>query len=351
MREQPPLIRQPMRRRLLLGGASLLIGRASRAQAPPASASASALAEVLDSARQVSALRAIAVMREGDLLGQRFYGGASASTLFPINSATKSVSSMLVGIALGQGRLRSLSQTMGELLPDAANAQPGSPAAGVTLRQVLTGTTGLAYDWTGQYRAVLAAPDPVQYAFQLARDGQPAGTWSYNDPMVGLLAPILERAHGMPLERVAQEGLFAPLGIDAFEWQRDRGGRAWSFGGLRLRIDDFLKLAWVMAAGGRWRGVPVVPADWTAESTRAQVAGAWPNPPLADSGYGFLWFTGRYKDVPVAWAWGYGAQFALLAPSLRLAVVTAAREPAPRQLAEQNAAVMTVIGRILDAVA
>jgi CubicO group peptidase (beta-lactamase class C family) len=335
-----------MRRRLLLGGASLLITPTGRGQTP----SAPALADALDSGRQVSALRAVAIMRDGDLLAQRFYGGASANTLFRINSATKSVSSTLVGIALHQGRLRSLSQTIGELLPDAAGAHPGSPAASVTLYQVLTGTTGLAYDWTSQFRALLAASDPVQYAFQLARDGRAAGTWSYNDPMVGLLAPILERAHGMPLEKVAQQGLFGPLGIDAFEWQRDRDGRATSFGGLRLRVDDFLKLAWVMAAGGQWRGAEVVPAAWTAESTRPHVAGAWPNPPLVDSGYGFLWFTGRYKHVPVAWAWGYGAQFALLAPSLRLAVVTAATEPAPRQLAEQNAAVTTVVARILDAV-
>ena len=108
------------------------------------------------------------------------------------------------------------------------------------------------------------------------------------------------------------------------------------------------KLAWTMADGGRWQGAQVLPADWVAESTRRHVGGAWPNPPIADSGYGYLWFTGTYKSMPVAWAWGYGAQFALLAPSIRVAVATAATEPLPQQLAAQNRAVATVVGRILE---
>ena len=337
----------PARRRLLLGGAGLLVARAAGAQTLPGPA----LAEALESGLQVSALRAITVMREGQVLAQRFYGGTSADTLFRINSATKSVSSMLVGIALARGKLRDLSQTLGELLPEAAAAQPASPALDVTLRQVLTGTTGLAYDWTTQFRALAAASDPVRYTFQLARDGQAAGSWSYNDAAVGLLSPILERAYGVPLADVAQRELFAPLGIDVFEWQRDRSGRATSYAGLRLRVRDLAKLAWVMADAGQWQGAQVVPADWTAQSTHRHVGGAWPNPPIADSGYGFLWFTGRYKHVPVAWAWGYGAQFALVAPSLRLAVATAATEPPPQQLPAQNAAVTSVVARILDALA
>jgi CubicO group peptidase (beta-lactamase class C family) len=335
------------RRRLLLGTASLLVAPALRAQAAPPPA----LDDALGSGERVSALRAVAVMREGQLLAHRAYGAAAADTLFRIHSATKSVSSMLVGIALAQGKLRGLSQTLGELLPDAAAANPGAPVAGVSLRQVLTGTTGLAYDWSTQIRALETATDPVQFAFELRPASQPPGTWSYNDAAIALLSPILERAYGQPLSDVARRELFAPLGIEAFDWQRDRAGRAKSYGGLRLRTSDLARLAWVMADGGRWQDRQVVPAAWPAQSTRRQVGGAWPNPPIADSGYGFLWFTGQYKQVPVAWAWGYGAQFALLAPTLRLAVATAAVEPPPQQLAAQNAAVAGVVARVLDAFA
>lgn len=330
---------------MLLGGAGLLLARAAGAQTP----ARPALADVLETGKDIPALRAIAVIRDGQLLAQRGYGGGSVDTLFRINSATKSVSSMLVGSTIAQGKLRDLSQTLGELLPDAAAANPGSAAAGVTLGQVLTGTTGLKFDWMAEFRALAAATDPVRYAFQLPREAPAGAGWSYNDAAVGLLSPILERARGIPLAEIAQQDLFAPLGIGAYEWQRDRAGRPTSYAGLRLRVADLARLAWVMTDGGQWQGSRVLPADWVAQSTRQQVGGAWPNPPIADAGYGYLWFTGRYKEVPVAWAWGYGAQFALAAPSLRLAVATAATEPPPQQLPAQNAAVAGLVGRILDA--
>jgi CubicO group peptidase (beta-lactamase class C family) len=350
-------IPEPSRRTVLLAGAGSLLFSATSAWATPWPVQATgtapaltALNEVVESGARIGALRAIAVAHEGRLVAQRTYGGAAPDSLFRINSATKSVSSMLVGIALAQGKLRSLSQTLGELLPQAATALPGSAAAGVTLGQVLGGTTGLAYDWTTHFRDLAKAPDPVQYAFALERDARlSTGSWSYNDAAVGLISPILERAYGLPLDEVARRNLFAPLGIESFEWERDRAGRAIAYGGLRLRVNDLLKLAWTMANGGLWQGAQVVPAEWVAASTRPHVSGAWPNPPIADSGYGYLWFTGNYKGVPVSWAWGYGAQFALLAPSLRLAVATAAAEPAPQQLPAQNQAVATLVTRVLDA--
>lgn len=348
-------IPEPSRRTVLFAGAGSFLCSTTSAWATPWPVQAPgrvvpAFNEVVELGARIGALRAIAVAHEGRLVAEQTYGGAAPDTLFRINSATKSISSMLVGIALAQGKLRSLSQTLGELLPQAGLALPGSAAAGVTLGQVLGGTTGLAYDWTRQFRDLAKAPDPVQYAFALARDGRlSTGSWSYNDAAVGLISPILERAYGLPLDEVARRNLFGPLGIESFQWEHDRAGRAIAYGGLRLRVGDLLKLAWTMANGGSWQGVQVVPAEWVGESTRPHVGGAWPNPPIADSGYGYLWFTGSYKGLPVSWAWGYGAQFALLAPSLRLAVATAAAEPPPHQLPAQNQAVATLVARVLDA--
>jgi CubicO group peptidase (beta-lactamase class C family) len=68
---------------------------------------------------------------------------------------------------------------------------------------------------------------------------------------------------------------------------------------------------------------------------------------MQKTGYGYLWFTGTLSGHPVAWAWGYGAQFALIVPSLRLAVTTTATNPDPSDVVAQNNAVMTVVGRIV----
>lgn len=358
----------PSRRHLVLGATASLLAAAAgpaRAQgaaippdwqlAPPDSpgVSASALDAALSAGTNVPALRSLLVARHGVLIGERYYGGTSAADLLAVNSVTKSVCSMLVGQALHQGKLHSLSQTVGALLPERVGDVPDTPVAAVTLGQILTGTTGIDYHFMTQMRALASAADPVRYVLGLPRQAPapPAlPAWSYNDAAVSLLTPILERAQGLPLEALAQRDLFAPLGIDAFTWQRDQTGHAMAYMGLKLRTRDALKLAWLMADAGRWQGHEVLPSTWVSDSAQPHGATDWRVPPITDTAYGHLWFNGRLNGRPVVWAWGYGAQFALGVPSLQLAVATAATDPHPRDVRAQNTAVMAVVAQVVAAV-
>lgn len=329
-------MKDPVRRRLVAGGlAALVLPRA-----------AGAVEAVLAQGESVPALRALLVARGGTLLAERYYGGATPDALRRINSATKSVVSLLVGQALAQGRLGGLQQTVAELLPEQAGRASGAPAAALTLRQILTGTSALAYDFLRDMRTLAAAPDPVRHVLALPRSDAPPGTWSYNDAAISLLAPILERAHGLKLPEIARQGLFAPLGIEAFRWGQDRSGQATAYMGLELRPRDFLALASMVAQGG----AGVVPADWLAQSLQPHTPRAWPLPPVVDSSYGYLWFNGSLHGRPVGWAWGYGAQLAVVVPSQQLAIVTLAQEPPPQALPAQNRAVAALVARIVEAV-
>ena len=199
-----------------------------------------------------------------------------------------------------------------------------------------------------RYRELIEARPLVRHA--LTRPAEPVAPpgWSYNDAMVALIAPILAHAQGADLATLAARQLFAPLGIERFDWQRDRDGHPLAPGGLALRPRDLL----ARGADGRRRpmgGTPVLPAAWVAESLAPKGPATWRARPLEDVGYGFLWFTGRLHGQRVAWAWAYGAQFALLAPDLKLVVATSATSPAPAALAPQNDAVMTLVGRLVQA--
>lgn len=81
--------------------------------------------------------------------------------------------------------------------------------------------------------------------------------------------------------------------------------------------------------------------------TRTHTPGAWRVPPIGRSGYGYLWFTAQVNGRPVAWGWGYGAQFALVAPSLRLAVATAAIAPRAEDLQSQTGAIMALVAQVV----
>ena len=151
------------------------------------------------------------------------------------------------------------------------------------------------------------------------------------------------------MEDFARAVLFSPLGIGDYDydWRRDAAANVRSDSGLRLRARDLAKLCWVMADGGRWRGRQVVPAQWVAESTRRHIALGWQVGPLTDIGYVYLWFTGTMRGREVILAWGYGAQFALIVPSLSLTVVTLADAPAANELGRQSAEMMRLVAQIV----
>ncbi len=346
------------RRDLVLAGASLSARQAMGTAATdwdtaaPESQGmrAGAVADTLTAGEALPGLRALVVARRGVLMAERYYAGATAQNLQPINSATKSVCSMLVGLALRDGRVKSLDDTVAQLIPDAIAEVPESPAASVTLRQILSGRSGLAFD-PMLFGQLAAAKPLVRYALSRPVVPVPPPGWSYNDALVSLIAPILERAQGADLAVLAARQLFDQLGIERFEWRRDRDGNPLAPGGLALRTRDLLKVATLMIEGGRWRGTQVLPESWVTESLTPQGPATWRAGLIADVGYGLLWFTGRLHGQRVAWAWGYGGQFSLLAPELKLAVATAATSPSPSALREQTDAVMTLVGRMVEAAA
>ncbi len=305
---------------------------------------AAALQAVFDGAleRTEFALNGIVVVRNGYLVGERYYGYAPSS-LFVINSVTKSVASMLVGIALGEGKLKSIDQTVGELLPEAAAKTPNSPVIRMTLAEILTQTSGLQ-EIDG--RALFLFSDPLGSVLgqPVHRTNPPA--WAYCNAAVSLLAPILAHVTGVSLEEYARQVLFAPLGIERFGWEHDSTGSAMSWVGVKLGPRDLAKIAWTMGDGGRWRGRQVVPERWALESVQSRVAPTWRVPPMAVDGYGYLWFSGTLKGRRAFWGWGYGSQFTLMVPSLGLAVATAAIPSRADKLSKQNANVMGVIAEI-----
>ncbi|MDR7375867.1 CubicO group peptidase (beta-lactamase class C family) [Rhodoferax ferrireducens] len=303
--------------------------------------------KVLDDARSLKALRSVVVIKNGSLVAEQYYGGVAATDLQAVNSVTKSIASILVGAAIEQGKIKSLSETVGSLLPAAAERAPHSAVLAITLEQILSDTSGLVYDFQTGVRALEAAEDPVSFVLGLPVDPQQVGKWVYNDAAISLLSPILVQAQGMSVDQLAQRDLFSPLGIEKIAAAKDRAGNFLSYRGLRLRARDLAKVAWTMTNGGRWGDKQIVPLEWVKESTRPHVLTTWGATPMRRTGYGYLWFTGDLGERPVVWAWGYGAQFALVVPSLRLAVVTTATNPSPADLVAQNNAVMTMVAQIV----
>jgi CubicO group peptidase (beta-lactamase class C family) len=292
------------------------------------------------------------------------YHQSSATASINIESAGKSIISTLVGIALSEGRLNSVDQTLGELLPSYAPVM-SSKTKRITLQQLLTMSAGLPPDDVF-YREVLDQPDWVRYIIARGPVTAPGATFEYSSAGSHLLSAILRQATGMPTLEYARQKLFGPLGIPTtpettivakaenlpaydkargFVWPVDPRGVHVGGGGQKLTAPDMLKLGRLWLNGGRWEGRQVVPQPWLQDATRAHIktgVDATPN-------YGYQFWNVQAHGHPGFAALGYGGQLIEVVPDLSLVVVALSASPSdPRTEAEPGTAQGTDYVTLVD---
>lgn len=272
-------------------------------------------------------ISSLIVVRRGDLVYERYWGEWRFPDLHAVNSVTKSVTSLLVGIAQTDGHLSDLDAPILDLLP--ALSPPANPAGkgDITLRHVLTMRTGLEWDElstnyseaANPVASLASSPDWLQFVVDLPFRTDPGGEFTYNSGVSMLMAGALAEALGISAEAFAAEHLFGELGIDDWSWSSGPGGLTNSGWGLRLRPRDMATIGQMVLQGGSWQGTQVVPGSWIEES--AVAASRFTD----GTGYGFQWWLPRDDGgpPPIA-AWGYGGQFIVVVPSRELVVVSTA---------------------------
>lgn len=279
------------------------------------------------------------VIKDGVLVHEGYFEGASRDATHPIFSISKSVTAALVGIALGEGLLPGLDATLPELLPGLVDAMADPGTRAITLEHLLTLTAGWRWDEhslpygheDNTHHIMTHSPSWVRAVLGLPLAHPPGERFTYNTGAVHVLGAILREATDRFAHRYCEEKLLAPLGIaeDAWSWNLDPEGNpaaGGTWGGLRLRSRDLAKFGALFLEAGNWRGRQILPAIWV----RACLT------PHADTGrgtqYGYLWWLGRLelkgRRLDYRYAAGYGGQSISLIPELRLMVVfTAASRP------------------------
>jgi CubicO group peptidase (beta-lactamase class C family) len=266
-------------------------------------------------------LHSLVIARRGKLILEEYFHGYAREDLHETQSVSKSVTSLLVGIARDRGAIGSLDTPVLEWFPElAAAARAGWEE--VTLEHLLTMTAGLDWDRREVLRPL--PPGPELFTEVLGRRvvHEPGSRWLYNGSDVELLGGVLRHATGLQADEFAARELFAPLRITRWDWQTaKREGYPSLAGTLRLRPLDMAKIGQLVLDGGRWHGRQVVSAEWIAESTEPRVVAG------RDSQmYGYLWMrldapldAGRY---PVIVASGWGSQFIHVVPAIQTVIVT-----------------------------
>ncbi len=314
-------------------------------------------------------IHSVLVMRHGALVAELYRAGSDRSLyslwswtklfqptdLHDMRSVSKSVTSLLYGILLARGEVPDLDASVPALYPDYAELNDPSRQA-IRVRHLLTMTAGL--DWT--------EPSPVRRASSTDESGLvfhqcafhyvfkrdvvaiPGTQFLYSGGLTAVLAEIMERSTKRSFRDLARDELFAPLGIDNWDWVENLHGTPMAAAGLRLEPRGLMKIGAMMLAGGEWQGRRIVPASWIAEATTPHMD----TPPVG--GYGYYWWStaAQWNGAPLAVtaAWGNGGQRLFLVPDLDLAmVITAGDYGDPTINAPLAALLDEIVGSVVTA--
>jgi CubicO group peptidase (beta-lactamase class C family) len=292
-------------------------------------------------------VRSVLVVRHGYLVVERYWQGVDADDGQNSFSVTKSFVSALVGIALRDRHLEGLDQTVGELLADHLPADADPRLRRVTVRQLLTMTSGLAGDDSlvggrdGISDRMARSRDWVRHILGRRLETTPGESWAYSSAGSHLLSAMVADATGQSTLAFARAELFRPLGIasdDASEpkfhdwpltpderkayepatvaWPRDPQGYHYGGGFLKLPARDLAKLGYLYLNGGVWDGTQLVPAEYVAASTRPQS-----NSSSGAGGYGYQWWLTNETGHDSFRAEGFGGQLIQVIPDFDLVVV------------------------------
>jgi CubicO group peptidase (beta-lactamase class C family) len=289
-------------------------------------------------AGQVDGLHAVVAVRDGQTLLEYYGSGEDRSwntslgvvefgpeTLHDLRSVTKSVTALLYGIALREGRVPDPAAPLLRHFPEYPDLAADPERARLTVEHALTMSLGLEwredipYDSPANAEiAMEMAPDRYRYVLERAILEPPGTRWAYCGGATALLGRLITIGTGQPLEEYGRAALFAPLGIENVEWMAGADGVASPASGLRLAPRDLARIGELVLAQGEWEGRPLVPADWIRTMLQPRLQTDW------GAGYGYHWYLETIVDHRLIAAAGNGGQRLAVVPDLDLVVAITA---------------------------
>jgi CubicO group peptidase (beta-lactamase class C family) len=239
--------------------------------------------------QQFGMVKAVVVIHHGALIYEHYVNDLQPGDTAELLSITKSVTTILIGMMLHEGLLESLDQKLVGILPDYYTRSAAPQARLITIRHLLTMTSGFEWDFHDRDRQFWRMRH-LEDVLNGPMSHEPGTVFSYDDCNVQLLSHVINRITGLSAAECA-EPLFQLMGIANHPWTVDEWDFANCAGGLSLAPRDLAKIAYLFLRDGRWEGEQLVSSEFAERATSVQSAGGYP----ANTGYGFLW-----------WVWNEG---------------------------------------------
>lgn len=273
--------------------------------------------EIRENAEDIDGLLSLIIVQNDSIKFEQYFNGNYSDSLNNVQSVTKSVVSLLVGVALRQKLIDSLNQPIKKFIPEANNS-----FSVITVENILMMTSGIEWDENLDFLPWIKAGDKIGYVLNKITDNPPGKIFEYNTGATNLLTTVIQRASGKSLKKFAMENLFDQLEITEFDWPGDEMGNLNSGTGLKLSPASLAKIAKLILNDGSIDNKSIADSSFIAETISQKRFLSHKYFDLEDVGYGYLWWTTKILGYDVAIAWGYGGQFIFIIKDLNAAVIT-----------------------------
>ena len=277
---------------------------------------------ILERAESLPRLRSLLVSMEGDLLEEHYFNGATVRSQANLKSASKTLISILVGIAMDRGHVAGVDQPISDFFPDELAETDGARRA-ITVEDLLTMRSGLETTSNRNYGRWVQSRNWVRHVLTRPMVDRPGGRMIYSTGSTHLLSAILTRATGVSTLEFARRNLARPLGITLPAWRRDPQGIYFGGNEMTLTARAMLAVGDLYRRGGSIDGFEVVSREWIRESFKPRTVSRY-----SRRQYGYGWWMRSLAGHRTHYAWGYGGQFIFVIPSLD-SVIVATSSPNP----------------------
>lgn len=294
-------------------------------------------------------VRGLLVLQNGRVRLERYAPPYGPRTRWNSFSVAKSITSTLVGAAMKDGYIQSLDDHVTSYI----SALRGSAYDEVTVRQLLTMTSGVK--WNEDYtnpdsdvaRMYAQAPDPgldmtVSYVRKLPREAPPGTKWVYKTAETNLVGVLVAEATGKPLAEYLSEKIWRGYGMERdAEWMIDDVGHEQGGCCIAATLRDYGRFGQFIIEGARINGKAIVAEDWLLDATRTQVSTG------ERTGYGYQWWT---RDDGTFEGRGIYGQTLHIDRSRRLVIVinSAIEQPTDRASGQARQEFIALVGEELD---
>lgn len=302
------------------------------------------LVRTADAGASIAPLQTLIVAQRGEVLIERGYRGRRPDAPTNIKSASKTVMSALIGIAIERGVLEGVDQPIAPVLRERLPEDPDPRLARISIGHLLSMQAGLQSTSGRNYGRWVAQRDWVRAALAMPFIDDPGAGMIYSTGSTHLLAAALTRAADRPLLALARDWLGGQDGFAISAWDRDPQGIY--FGGNQMAMTPRSLLAFGELYRNRGRshsGLQVIPEAWVDASWQPRTRSVFNG-----DGYGYGWFARRIGGHDVRYAWGFGGQMLYVVPALEVTVVMTSDDSMPSAQGGHRTALHGLLERILD---